>query len=146
MNSPQSAPHEDAILARLQAMSEAELRHLITAERDDYVPRALELAEQELARRGESGPTEPTEAAPAVAHSAPVTPARTRWYDAWLALLGTVALANLGVAIAMGASFRSIVLRAAWAAAVVPFVLKVRRRRRGLREEAASEAGGAPPS
>ena len=145
MNSPPPTPHEDAIRARLQAMSEAELRHLITVERDDYVRRALELAEQELARRGETGPTEPTEAAPAVTRSAPVTPARTRWYDAWLVLLGTAAIANLGVAIAMGASFRSLILRAAWAAAVVPFVLKVRRRR-GLPEAGASAAGAAPPS
>ena len=116
---------------------------MVTAERDDYVPRALELAEQELARRGEHPPTE---AAHAVAPPSPLTPSRTRWYDAWLALIGADAIANLVLAVVIGASFRGIVSRAAWAAAVVPVVLMVRRRRRGLSGAAPSDASAARSS
>jgi hypothetical protein len=80
---------DDAIRARLALMSDDELRRMVSVERKDYVPRALDLAESELVRRSAVGQT-----APQLAPTEKPSP-KNAWIDIWAAMLATSAIGNV---------------------------------------------------
>ncbi len=122
------AADDDAIQARFASMTAEELTRVVTTERDDYIPRAVELAGEELARRGGAVPGPEAEAAVTLGVSPPA--GTTRWWHAWLALVAAGSVINVLLAIAF--HHRSgLILRVVWALVVVPFALHTRRRARG---------------
>jgi hypothetical protein len=121
-----SAADDDAIRARLASMTVEELRRAVTTERDDYVPRALVLTEEELARRAAADPYR--------TGSSPVSPPRgaigpTRWWHVWVAVMAAASVLNVIVSLICGFSW-DIALRVCWALLIVPFALRLRRRER----------------
>jgi hypothetical protein len=116
--------NENIVRARFARMTTDELREVVRFRRDDYVPRALELAEQELARRparltfGESEEERPRTPSRESERSKP-----TRWWPAWIAAVA--AFAVLILSLVFGATWFSILLRVVWAACVVPIAVLV---------------------
>ena len=102
---------DNSIRERFQAMATGELRGVITSEREDYVPRALALAEEELARReatareGEDPIEEEAEVA------APVPRGTGRGSDVWLSLVAVGAVGGVFAAVVTGSSASSIFVR-----------------------------------
>jgi hypothetical protein len=113
------------IRARLETMSLDELRVATTTRRDDYVPRALELAAEEIARREAAPPVEEptTLAAPLAAPDAP-----ERFSNAILLLFVVAGVMGLILYFAYDATFDAIMSRAAWLVGIVPLIWLVRRR------------------
>jgi hypothetical protein len=105
-------------------MSVAELQRIVSSEREDYVPRALELAEEELARRGgaaseDGGPVPPPRATRRV--RAP------RWWHIWITIVATFALGFLVLGVALGDSWLHTLYRMVTAAIFVPLALLLRK-------------------
>jgi hypothetical protein len=120
-----SPPNDETIRARLATMSTTELHAATTTNRDDYVPRALELVEEELARRA-AGPVLSEEAA--VVRSVRGSGRRTRGWDIWLAIIATVAVGRVFVALILGAPASSVVIQIALALMVLVGIAWMRAR------------------
>ncbi len=130
-------------------MTVAELQRALAAEREDYVPRALALMEEELARR--------TEAEPYRGGSFPTSPAavaapRTRWWHIWVALLASGSVVSVLVSLFFQGFSGSLVPRVVWALIIVPIALHLRRKGLGRTDardiqprEGEDPAGNPPP-
>jgi hypothetical protein len=127
-----TAAEDDAIRARLASMTVEELRRAVTTERDDYVPRALALTEEELARRASADPDRGDSHSPSPTGRAT---ARTRWWHVWLSVVAAASVLNVVVYVAFRGFSADVVPRAFWALIVVPIALHFRRKERGDGDE-----------
>ena len=117
--------HDDIIRGRFAAMTDDDLRRAVS-ERDDYVPRALELAEEELARRGASGAPLSADAAqePAVSK-----PPGLVWADLYGALLGMSAVGNPVASVLNHAPWNAIAIQIVVGCCTAPVAYGLRKRR-----------------
>ena len=126
-----SPPNDENIRARLAAMTTAELQAAIAVNRDDYVPRALELAAEELEKRADAPPPGPAPGSEqAVVEPVEGSERRIRWWDIWLTLAAIAAIGNAVLALCTGKAAWVIFLRLAWAGLVVPIFWWRRSRKR----------------
>jgi hypothetical protein len=104
------ARSKDFAIARFASMSDEELRRVVILEREDYVPYALELAEEELARRESTSSPYRDAAGPDDPFAAPVQRGRNAaaWADVWSALLGMAAIGNVASTILADGSRQAI--------------------------------------
>jgi hypothetical protein len=115
------------IRARLETMSLEALREAVTTRREDYVPRALELAAEEIARREAAPPAEETTT---IAEPPPPADGFARFSNNVLGLFAAAVLLSVVLFFAYDASFDAIMSRATWLVGVVPVIWLVRRRLR----------------
>ena len=111
--------------ARFADMGDEELRRVVTVDREEYVPRALELAEAEVAKRRATGAT--SAEAPHAGERSPA-PAGHLWVDLYAALLAVGAIGNVVAAIVTGASLGMLLLLGAFACVAAPLAYGLRLR------------------
>src|SRR5450432_1434832 len=118
-------PDSGIMRARFADMGDEELRRAVTIKREDYVRRALELAEAEMAKRHAAPAT--SAGASSVGDRAPASVGHL-WVDLYAALLAVGAIGNVVAAIIRGASLGVILLLIAFACVAGPLAYGLRLR------------------
>jgi len=119
--------HDDIIRGRFAAMTDDDLRRAVSVERDDYVPRALELAEEELARRGAI--EAPPSALDATKEPVVSKPPGLVWADLYGALLGMSAVGNPVPSVLNHAPWNAIAVQIIVGCCTAPVAYGLRKRR-----------------
>ncbi|WP_394841972.1 hypothetical protein LZC95_33465 [Pendulispora brunnea] len=129
-------PSRDYAIARFASMTDEELRRVVTDEREDWLPYALELAEEELTRRQEAALSTPYREAAAIdlpqgmgGLAAPVWGSgKVVWADTWSALLGMSAIGNVVAAMVLDGGRQAIGRAIFLGAFVLALAIGLRRR------------------
>lgn len=125
-HSEMAGPDKDVMRARFASMSDEELSRVVTLEREDYIPQALELAEAELDARSVA-PRPGLETLPSPHHQR--RNIGLVWGDIYAALLGASGICNPIVAILRGAGAPVVVFSVVLSGVMIPVAYGLRLRR-----------------